>query len=88
MDHIKLWQAAATILSFTALALIVFVYWIGLETWYHYTIVIICSVFFAVGVTWWYWALNQIANFAIYIRSLKTTIQELKDDLKDVKKDL
>ena len=86
--RIELWKTAATLLAFTALGLIIFSYWIGTETLIKCVVVLITSVFFAAGILWWYWALNQIALFAKYINSLKEVIRELKDDLKNIRKDL
>lgn len=86
--QIDKWKTAATVGAFAALALIVFSYWIGTDTWIKCVVVAICSVFAASAVLWWYWALNQIAQFAEYIGSLKTTIKELKDDLKNIRKDI
>ena len=86
--QIELWKTAATLLAFTALGLIIFSYWIGTETLIKCVVVLITSVFFAAGILWWYWALNQIALFAKYINSLKEVIRELKDDLKNIRKDL
>jgi len=85
---IKRWQTAATVLSFTGLGLIIFSYWIGTETWVKCIMVLICSVFLSVAIIWWYWALNQISMFAKYIQSLKDIISELKEDLKDIRKDI
>lgn len=85
---INRWKQAATILAFTALGLIVFGYWIGTETTLKAIIVIVCSVFFSISVVWWYWALSQIALFAQYIDSLKKVINDLKRDLKTIRKNL
>jgi len=86
--QIELWKKAATLGAFTALGLVVFSYWIGTETLIKCIMVLVCSVFLAVAIVWWYWALNQISLFAKYMQSLKETIQELKKDLKDIRKDL
>jgi hypothetical protein len=50
--------------------------------------VLVTSVFFATGIIWWYWVLNQISQFAKYIASLKDVIRELKEDLKNIRKGL
>jgi len=86
--QIDWWKTAATVAAFTALGLIVFSYWIGTETWIKCVMIAICSIFFSTGIVWWYWALNQIAIFARYINSLKETIRDLREDLKNIKKDL
>ena len=86
--QIDWWKTSATVLAFTALGLILFTYWIGTETWFNCVIILISSVGFAVGVVWWYWALNQIAAFANYIASLKEVVRELKEDLKNFRKDI
>lgn len=86
--QINNWKQAATVLAFTALGLIAFGYWIGIETVLKCIIVLVCSVFFSISVIWWYWALSQIALFAKYIDSLKRVIEDLKKDLKNIRKDL
>ena len=86
--QIDWWKTLATISAFTALGLIVFSFWIGTETWIKCVMVAICSIFFATGIIWWYWALMQIATFAKYIESLKSIIISLKKDLQDIKKDI
>ena len=86
--QIELWKKLATIAAFTALGLLLFGYWIGTETIVKCVAVLITSLLFACSVVWWYWALNQIGLFAKYISSLKDVIRELKDDLKNIRKDL
>lgn len=87
-QQIELWKKLATIGAFAALSLIIFSYWIGLETWLKCVMVLICSAFTVVAIYWWYWALNQISLFSKYMLSLKTIINELKEDLKQLKKDI
>jgi cobalamin biosynthesis protein CobD/CbiB len=86
--EVNRWRQAATVLAFTALGLIAFSYWIGTDTWIKCVMVLVTSVFFATGIIWWYWVLNQISQFAKYIASLKDVIRELKEDLKNIRKGL
>lgn len=86
--QVRRWLNAATIAAFSSLALILTEYWIGSDTTIQMIAVGITSTFFIVAVIWWYWAIMQIAEFANHIFSLKNTITSLKDDLKEIRKDI
>ena len=88
IKQIENWKKAATILAFSALALIGFSYLIGTETLYQCVIIIVLSVFFVIAVFWWYWALSQIAGFSRYMASISESLVELRKELDRFRKDL
>lgn len=86
-----LWQYAAWTLPFVALAIIVLEYFIGIETWYHLTILIITIVFFTISVFWWWWAVSKFAMLMQAMNetnenfiSVKENLKSIRDDIKDV----
>ena len=86
--EIQRWLNAATMAAFTALALFVSAYWIGTETWIQCVAILITTTAIVTGVLWWYWAIKQIANFSKYMSGIGDSVKELKDDLKDIRKDM
>lgn len=83
-----LWQYAAWVLPFTALAIIGFEYWIGTETWYDITIIIITTTFFTVSVFWWWWAVRKFADLMDSMKQTNENFIEVKKSLRAIKEDL
>ena len=83
-----LWQYAAWTLPFTALAILAFEYWIGLDTWYSISIIIICVTFFTVSVFWWWWAVRRFADLMDAMKQTDKNFTEVKQSLKSIKEDL
>jgi hypothetical protein len=85
---VRWWLNIATIAAFSALIILICEYWISPNNWIHWIVVGITSTFFLCAVLWWYWAIMKIAAFSKYIIGLKTVIDDLKKDLKEIHKDL
>lgn len=76
------WTWAAWTLPFVALAVLSFEQFLGWETLYARTMVIISVVFFSISVFWWWWAINKIV---VLLQSFQRTEQhfiDVKDELK------
>lgn len=84
----SLWKYLGWTLPFTALAILGFEWYIGTDTLYDYTMIVITVVFFSISVFWWWWAVNK---FAILMDSMKRTeenFQEVKVNLKEIKQEI
>ena len=82
------WMRLATIGAFSALGLVGFSYWIGVETIFQCIMVILTTTFFVVAIIWWYWALKRIAGFTLFMNHLSKSLKELSQAIKDIRKDL
>lgn len=83
-----LWQYAAWTLPFTALAILGFEYWIGLDTWYSITIIIISVTFFSISVLWWWWAVRKFADLMDSMKETDKNFTEVKQSLKSIREEL
>jgi len=82
------WQYAAWTLPFTALAVLGFEYWIGLDTWYHRTLVSITVIFFTISVFWWWWAVRKFADLMESMKKTDENFNEVKENLRSIRNDL
>lgn len=82
------WQYAAWTLPFIGLAILGFEYWIGTETWYSVTIIIITVTFFSISVFWWWWAVRKFADLMDSMRQTDQNFKDIKNDLKSIKEEL
>jgi hypothetical protein len=83
-----LWKYAARTLPFTALAALIFNYFIGHDQLINLAVLIITVTFFSISVFWWWWAVD---NFVVLMNAMKRTDEhftEVKEDLKGIKKEL
>ena len=75
----KWWSYAAWTLPFVALSIITFEHFVGWETWYGKTVIVVSVTFFTISVYWWWWALNK---FVQVLRAMEETDKHF-DDIKD-----
>lgn len=61
---------------------------IGWEKMYDKAIIIGATLFFCVSVVWWWWAIYKIKNIADILSKAVTNFKSVKEDLKDIKKEL
>lgn len=78
----KWWAWAAWTLPFLALAILSFETFIGLETLFTKSLVIISVTFFTISVYWWWWALNKIKVLMASFYRTEKHFEEVKDELK------
>ena len=92
LRQISIWAWAATVLPLVALAGLFFLEMIGMRTYYHVSLVIGCTIMFAISVFWWWWALYTIAGVTALLgktsdnlNEVTTEVKEIKDDIKNLK---
>lgn len=90
LKEAKWWAFAAWTLPFMALSILMFEYWIGWDSFYAKSLVIVSVVFFSISVYWWWWAISRIIRLSeIHNKNLEgwekvqQEIQELRKDLKE-----
>ena len=82
------WQYAAWTLPFVAIAIIVFSYWIGTDTWIKISIVSITVTFFTVSVFWWWWAVRKFAVLLTAMNDTNKNFIAVKDGLKEIRDEI
>lgn len=86
--QVQLWKYAAWTLPFVALAAIVFSFFVGIDTMFDKTIVIISSTFFAIAVFWWWWALHKLLDIVKVLDATAKSLRWVKDSIGSLRKDL
>lgn len=87
-SEITVWEWAARILPFVALAVITSAWYFGVETWIDYLIMSIISLVTAISVFWWWWAISKIAFLASMFHATADRLEKISQELKDFKNDL
>jgi hypothetical protein len=87
-DQVKIWKWAASILPLTALAVISLSYFLGTDTWLKCAIIATVAGFMLASFTWWWWAIDKIRAWFKLIGETQIALSEIKDDIKEVKKDV
>lgn len=82
----RYWMWAAWTLPFVALAIIFFEYYLGFESFYSKTLVVICVTFFTISVFWWWWALSKIVELLESFHRTEQHFQDVKAELKETRK--
>lgn len=88
IKEVNLWTYAAISLPLIALAGLFFVKFIGFEAWIDKLLVVGATAFFIVSVIWWWWAISKIAFFASVLDKVQQKFSEVKQEVKDIRKDL
>jgi len=86
--QVRLWKYAAWTLPFVALAAIVFSSFVGIESLFDKTIVIVSSTFFAIAVFWWWWALHKLLDIVKVLDATARSLQWVKNSIGSIRKDL
>ncbi len=86
--QVKLWAFFAGTLPISVLAFICLAYFFGWTDIYHKTLILTGLSFFVIAVLWWWWAIYKIADLAILINGTNEKFDAVKDDLKEIKKDI
>ena len=84
MQTVKWWDFAARVLPMAALGLMFWIEVIGYDSFYHYALITIASVFFATAVGWWWWALRKIGAIFITLKRAQERFFEVQKELKNV----
>jgi hypothetical protein len=82
----RYWMWAAWTLPFLALAILIFEHYLGWETVYAKTLVIISIVFFSISVYWWWWAISKIVNLMESFHRTEQHFQDVKHELRETRK--
>lgn len=88
IKEIKIWAWIAAVAPITTLAGLFFVSMIGLDEFYQKALTIGATAMFAFAVTWWWWAIYTMANIATILSNVIDRFDSVKQDLKELKKDL
>jgi len=80
------WKYAAWTLPFVALAILIGEELLGFDT--APTSLIIVVTFIATSVFWWWWAISKIVYMIKCSHKMESNFEELKDELKEIKKDV
>jgi hypothetical protein len=80
------WMWAAWTLPFLALAILTFEYFLGWESFYSKTFVIISVSFFTVSVFWWWWAINKIIVLLESFHRTEQHFEDVKHELRETRK--
>jgi len=80
------WKYAAWTLPFVALAILIGEELLGFDT--APTSLIIVVTFIATSVFWWWWAISKIVYMIKCSHRIESNFEELKDELKEIKKDV
>ena len=86
--QVRLWKYAAWTLPFVALAAIVFSSFVGIDSLFDKTIVIVSSTFFAIAVFWWWWALHKLLDVVKVLDATARSLRWVKDSIGSIRKDL
>jgi hypothetical protein len=82
----KYWRYAAWTLPFVALAILIGEILLGFDT--APTSFIIVVTFIATSVFWWWWAISKIVYMIKCSHRIEGNFEELKDELKEIKRDV
>lgn len=82
----RYWMWAAWTLPFLALGILIFEHYLGWETIYVKTLVIISITFFTTSVYWWWWALNKIIALMESFHRTEQHFEDIKTELKETRK--
>jgi hypothetical protein len=80
------WSYAAWTLPFVALAILIGETLLGFDT--APTIFIIVVTYIATSVFWWWWAISKIVYMIKCSHRIEGNFEELKDELKEIKRDV
>ena len=80
------WRYAAWTAPFVALAILIGEELLGFDT--APTSLIIVVTFIATSVFWWWWAISKIVYMIKCSHRIESNFEELKDELKEIKKDV
>lgn len=84
----KAWAIAAWTLPFVALAILINLEILGLDTIKEYATIAISVTFFTVSVFWWWWVMAQIRYVFKCMEDTSQSFNEIKKDLAEIKKDV
>jgi hypothetical protein len=82
----RYWMWAAWTLPFLALGILIFEQYLGWETLYAKTLVIISITFFTISVYWWWWALNKIIALMESFHRTEQHFEDIKSELRETRK--
>ena len=85
-NQAKYWRYAAWTSPFVALAILIGEELLGFDT--RPTSFIIVVTFIATSVFWWWWAISKIVYMIKCSHKMESNFEELKDELKEIKKDV
>ena len=80
------WAYAAWTAPFVALAILIGEELLGFDT--APTSLVIVITFIATSVFWWWWAISKIVYMIKCSHKMESNFEELKDELKEIKKDV
>lgn len=79
------WLWAALTLPFIALAILTFEYYLGWDSFYAKSLVIVSVVFFSISVYWWYWALNKLIVLLDGFNKTNQNFEDIKSELRQTR---
>lgn len=82
------WKYAAWTAPFVALAIIVGENLLGFDNWIQSTSLVIMITFIATSVLWWWWAISKIVFMVESAHRIEKNFSDLKDELKEIKRDV
>lgn len=88
INQAKIWIVAASVLPLVALAGLYFSTFIGWITNLEKVLTIGATIMFAISVLWWWWAVYKIIEFANLLKNTDESLQEIKSNIKSIKKDI
>lgn len=86
--QVKIWKWLASILPLTALAVISLVHFLGTDTYFKITVIVIVAGLSVTSFAWWWWAIDKIRAWFKLIGETQSALTEIKNDIKEVKKDV
>lgn len=84
----KWWKYAAATLPFSALAILVFEYFLGWSELYAKTLIIISTAFFTVSVIWWWWAIDKLLHIIQTAKKTESNLNKVKDEIHSLRKQI
>ena len=87
-QQISWWKRLALAFPTTVLSFIVFLFTFGFDNYIDILLTIAMTIAVTISVMWWWWAMFTINEFSNMLMRAAKNLQEFKQDLDKIKKDL